>query len=268
MNLAVLGIGNMGGAILKGVQARLGNDVRIIAYDANVKATENLPKDVVVAGPDLWQKQDLLPDTIICAVKPGDVKECLMHAVKGMGSRSNIPLYLSIAAGVNIVTLESYIGYHSRICRVMPNMPALIGEGMSAYSLNAKCSDDDRKNVETIFACCGKTVSVPEKLMNAVTGLSGSGPAYVFLFIEALIEGGVNAGLPLSVARECAVQTVLGAAKMLQDSTVTPAELKARIMSPGGTTARGLMALEQNKFKYAVCKAVEDATKRADELGK
>jgi pyrroline-5-carboxylate reductase len=268
MKLAVLGVGNMGRAIIKGVQARFSGQIQIIAFDANPKATENLAKDVIVAAPGQWPSQDILPEVVLCAVKPLDVRECLTQAVKGLGSRSNVPVWLSIAAGINIVTLESYIGFLSRICRVMPNMPAQIGEGMSAYAINSNCSHEDIAKIEQVLSSCGKTVAVAEKLLNAITGLSGSGPGFVFLFVEALIEGGINVGLPPEIARQCAVQTVLGAAKMLDSSGEAPAALKARIMSAGGTTARGLMALEQNKFKYAVLKAIEEATHRADELGK
>jgi pyrroline-5-carboxylate reductase len=150
----------------------------------------------------------------------------------------------------------------------MPNTPALIGEAMSALTLNSQCDDNDAQIAEEILSACGKVVIVPEKLMNAVTGLSGSGPAYVYLFIEALIEGGVAAGLPYAIARECAVQTVIGAARMVEQTEENAASLKAKVMSPGGTTVRGLMALEKNKFKYSVIQAVTDAAARAEELGR
>jgi pyrroline-5-carboxylate reductase len=150
----------------------------------------------------------------------------------------------------------------------MPNTPALVGEAMSAYCLNGRCRDSDKMIIEQVLGAIGKVIAVPEKLMNAVTGLSGSGPAYVYLFIEALVEGGVAAGIPYGIAKQCAVQTVLGAARMAEASDEDVATLKSRVMSPGGTTVRGLMALEENKFKYSVIKAVTDATVRAEELGR
>ncbi len=150
----------------------------------------------------------------------------------------------------------------------MPNTPALVGEAMSAYCLNALCRDSDKVLVENVLGSFGKVIRVPEKLLNAVTGLSGSGPAYVFLFIEALIEGGVAAGIPYAIAKECAVQTVFGAARMARECDESPAALKAAVMSPGGTTVRGLLALEENKFKFSVIKAVTDAAQRAEEMGK
>jgi pyrroline-5-carboxylate reductase len=169
---------------------------------------------------------------------------------------------------VTISGLEGFLSSSAKICRVMPNTPALIGEGISAFAMNKQCNEDDGQLAEEILSACGKVVRVPEKLMNAVTGLSGSGPAYVYLFIEALIEGGVAAGLPYALAKECAVQTVIGAGRMVEQSDENPAALKSRVMSPGGTTVRGLLALEENKFKYAVIKAVTDAASRAEELGK
>jgi len=149
----------------------------------------------------------------------------------------------------------------------MPNIPAKIGEGISAFACTENCSEADISLIEQTLKACGKTIAVPEKLLHAVTGLSGSGPAYVFLFIEALIEGGVTAGLPFTVARECALQTVIGAAKLAAESTDHTGALKAGVMSPGGTTAAGLRALEQHAFKHAVIDAVVSATNRSAQLG-
>jgi pyrroline-5-carboxylate reductase len=178
------------------------------------------------------------------------------------------PVFISIAAGVPVGKLEKLLPTGAHISRVMPNTPALIGEALSAYCTNARCSDSDKSIIDRVLGAVGKVIAVPEKLMNAVTGLSGSGPAYVYLFIEALIEGGVAAGIPYGIAKQCAVQTVLGAARMVEESNEDVATLKARVMSPGGTTVKGLMALEENKFKYSVIKAVTDATLRAEEIGK
>jgi pyrroline-5-carboxylate reductase len=145
----------------------------------------------------------------------------------------------------------------------MPNTPAMIGEGMSAYSLSGGCSGDDAKTVEYIFSACGKAINVPENLMDAVTGLSGSGPAFVYSFIEALAEGGVSAGLSYQMAMDAAVQTVIGAAKMVQGTSEHPSVLRSRVMSPGGTTVAGLQALERCAFKSAVMGAVAAAAARS-----
>jgi pyrroline-5-carboxylate reductase len=263
MKIAILGAGNMGRALIAGL---LSEDPKqsIIAYDKSSAALKKLPKSVAAIAPHRWAEATHRPDAVIIAVKPQDVADSLSWAQNCANFK---PLWISIAAGVTLAKLRSILGASARICRVMPNTPALIGQGMSAYALNDKCSIRDGKITESILASCGRTIAVPEKLMNAVTGLSGSGPAYVYLFIEALIEGGVTAGLPLSIARELAIQTVVGSALLAQRSPESPAELKSRVMSPAGTTARGLMALEEGGFKYAVIKAVTSAAARAEELG-
>ncbi|MFW6254278.1 MAG: pyrroline-5-carboxylate reductase family protein [Chitinivibrionales bacterium] len=165
-------------------------------------------------------------------------------------------------------SLANHFGDDAHLCRVMPNTPALIGEGVSAYALSSNCDEKDGQTVERVMGCCGKVLAVAETLLDAVTGVSGSGPAYVYRFIEALIEGGITAGLPPKIARECAVQTVIGAAKMVQCSQTEPAELKHNVMSAGGTTAYGLLSLEENGFAFSVMKAILAATERSRELGK
>jgi pyrroline-5-carboxylate reductase len=267
MKVALLGCGNMGRAIVSGLLAKF-SDISIIAYDKSDTALTALPDQVLVLAPEEWWERENVPDAIIIAVKPQDIEEALLPLTSSNTTASQGTLWISIAAGVSVSTLESYLSSSAKICRVMPNTPALIGEAMSALTLNSQCDDNDAQIAEEILSACGKVVIVPEKLMNAVTGLSGSGPAYVYLFIEALIEGGVAAGLPYAIARECAVQTVIGAARMVEQTEENAASLKAKVMSPGGTTVRGLMALEKNKFKYSVIQAVTDAAARAEELGR
>jgi pyrroline-5-carboxylate reductase len=266
MRIAVLGTGNMGKALMTGLLSRSGGDLSIMAYDINPKASESLPQRVSVCNPDSWFTETSCPDLVLISVKPGEI----VTAVGPVASRaSQYPevLWCSIAAGVSIASLEKILGPSAKVCRAMPNMPALIGEGMTAFALNSRCSSVDAETAYYLFSACGKAVQVEEKLMNAVTGLSGSGPAYVYLFIEALVEGGVAAGLPLQVAKACALQTIQGAARMVERTGEDPAALKARVMSPAGTTVQGLMALEQHGFKYSVMRAVVDAAKRSAELG-
>lgn len=265
MRVAVLGCGNMGRAIISSLLSRY-DDVSIIAYDKSDASLKFLPDDVLVVTPDEWELEENKPDVIIVAVKPQDMKESLVPFA-AMSERPENPLFISVAAGISISKLELMLPSHVRICRVMPNTPALVGKAMSAYCENAKCLESDKKTIETILTAFGQVIAVPEKLMNAITGLSGSGPAYVYLFIESLIEGGVAAGLPYPMAKQCAVQTVLGAAQMIADSEDDISTLKSRVMSPAGTTVKGLMALEENAFKYAVMKAVTSATERAREIG-
>ncbi|MBN1575233.1 MAG: pyrroline-5-carboxylate reductase [Chitinispirillaceae bacterium] len=267
MHVAILGTGTMGRAIIGGLFAN-NRPIAIRAYDTSPQARSAIPKEVTVAPPDQWFSANAAPDAVIFAVKPADLAAaCEQVAACSRSSAAHAPLWISIAAGIGIGTLQKHLSTDSRICRVMPNTPARIGEGMSAWCCNNNCTDGDRTLVEGIFSTCGKTIAVPEKLMHAITGLSGSGPAYVFLFLEALIEGGVTAGLPLSIARECAVQTVLGAAKMAAQSGEHTGALKAGVMSPGGTTAAGLRALEEHAFKHAIIEAVTAAAARSAQLG-
>lgn len=161
-----------------------------------------------------------------------------------MTKESQTPLIISIAAGVTLATLESALPGH-RVIRVMPNTPCLVGEAASAFSLGKHATDADRTLVKTLLDAVGLSMEVPETLLDAVTGLSGSGPAYVFQFIEALSDGGVMAGLPRNVAMQLAAQTVKGAAEMVLRTGKHPGELKDGVTSPGGTTIAGVEALEK-----------------------
>jgi pyrroline-5-carboxylate reductase len=268
MRIAVLGCGNMGRAIIKGLQKKYGDEAAIFAYDSDQAALAMLDKSVTVAKPNQWFGSKVRPDCALIAVKPLDVAAALKPLQPADSLQAPDVLWISIAAGVSLEKLRGLLGPSARICRAMPNTPALIGAGVTAYALSATAKKSDAQLAEEVLGACGSVIQVPEKLLDAVTGLSGSGPAYVYLFLEALIEGGVTAGLPLSVAKKCAVQTVIGAARLVEESDEMPGQLKARVMSPGGTTAAGLLELEKNRFKYAVIEAVAAATRRAVELGR
>jgi pyrroline-5-carboxylate reductase len=266
MRIGVIGAGNMGKAVIGGMLKKYSGSVSIVAHDTNKAALDGVGREVEISAPETWLSANVVPSAILVAVKPADLVSSLTPLAVKAAAFPDL-LWCSIAAGISIATIEKALGTTARICRAMPNTPALVGEGISAFSLNKNCSIKDGETARYILGACGKVVEVPEKLMNAVTGLSGSGPAYVFSFIEALIEGGVAAVLPYQIARESAVQTVIGAGRMMDISSEDPGALRAKVMSPGGTTSRGILALEQNNFKYAVMKAVMDATKRAEELG-
>ena len=265
MKIAVLGTGNMGKALINGLKKAHGNNVSIIAFDQIEKSLSGL--DAQILQPAEWFADVNTPDAVIIAVKPSDIGAALLQFSSVNDNKKQKTLWISIAAGVNIASLQNHLPSGARICRVMPNMPALVGAAMSGCSLNDNCQKEDYATVETIFNAVGKCVIVPEKQMNAITGLSGSGPAYVYLFIEALIEGGVTAGLSYATARECALQTVAGAAQMVIETGENTNVLKTRVMSPAGTTASGLNALESHAFKHAVISAVVEATKRSEQLG-
>jgi pyrroline-5-carboxylate reductase len=198
------------------------------------------------------------------AVKPGDV-DAVCRALAATGSRAPV---LSIAAGVTIRRLEAGLAPGTPVVRAMPNTPALVGAGAAAVAAGRAADEADLAWAEEILGVVGMVVRVDEPLLDAVTGLSGSGPAYVFLVAEALIEGGVLAGLPRPVATALAVQTLLGSARLLDESPEGPADLRAAVTSPGGTTAAGLRALEAGGVRAAFLEAVLAATERSRELGR
>lgn len=203
-------------------------------------------------------------DCVVLAVKPQVIGEVL----KGIADELTEALVLSIVAGVSISRVAQMCGQRTRIIRAMPNMPALVQEGMTALAISDGVTEPEMELVRRIFESIGKVVSIEERLMDAVTGLSGSGPAYVFLAIEALSDGGVKMGLPRDIAGVLAAQTVMGAARMVLETGQHPASLKDRVASPGGTTIAGLHCLEQGGLRAALMNAVEAATKRSQELGR
>lgn len=201
-------------------------------------------------------------DGVILAVKPQVVPE----ALAGL-TFSGMPL-LSIVAGYTVASLEALLPAETKVLRAMPNTPALIGAGITALTLGSKSGVPEQAWAEKVLRSLGQVVLVPEHLMDAVTGLSGSGPGYVYLFTEALIDGGVLAGLPRTLARKLAVATVLGSARMVAETGEHPAVLRDMVTSPGGTTIAGVHALEEEGFSGQVMKAVLKATDRAKALGK
>lgn len=198
----------------------------------------------------------------IIAVKPADL-ESACRALP----RHGFDRVLSVAAGTPLAHLESWLWPGLRVVRAMPNTPALVGAGATAIAPGSAAGEEDLAWAESVLSSIGVVVRLPETLLDAATGLSGSGPAYVFLVAEALIEAGVLEGLDREVARVLAVQTLLGAARMLDESGETAEQLRAAVTSPGGTTAAGLRALESRAVRAAFLEAVSAATARAKALG-
>lgn len=212
--------------------------------------------------------QDLVPscEIIILATKP-DAVSLALASCKALWLQTQ--LLISICAGVTLATLSSSLGVpNARAVRAMPNLPCLVNESATGICCNSFCMESDIANAMTILTSCGQVEQVPEKLMDAVTGFSGSGPGYVFMFIEALADGAVLNGVPRKTARKLAAQVVYGSAKMvLEDPTTHPGEFRNRVESPGGTTISGTQAMECAGFRAAVVAGVNAATKRSTELG-
>jgi pyrroline-5-carboxylate reductase len=259
-----IGTGKMATAIAGGMAAKGFEASGLSAFDVSAKAAADFSAATgVKVETENLEKVLKEADAVIVAVKPQQISQ----ALHGNAVLYKHKLIISIAAGIKISTLRELTGA-SRIIRVMPNTPALVGEGASAWCASPETSEADIQLIDRILAAIGTVCRVEEKQMDAVTGLSGSGPAYVLDFIQALADGGVNAGLPREVAANLALQTVLGTAKLVLESKRHPAVLRDEVTSPGGTTAKALAVLEKNSFKGTVIEAVSAAAARSAELGK
>jgi pyrroline-5-carboxylate reductase len=205
-------------------------------------------------------------EVVFLAVKP-QVFSAIAQELADIITTEHSPLVISILAGVTLSQLEAAF-VQLPVIRAMPNTPATVGAGITAISLGAYTNVKHHQIAQQVFSAVGEVVEVSETLMDAVTGLSGSGPAYVALLVEALADGGVASGLPRTIANQLALQTVLGTARLLEETKIHPAELKDRVTSPGGTTIAGIAQLERAGFRSALIEAVKAATARSQELGK
>lgn len=263
--MGFIGSGMMASALMDGLLAKgiVTSPAQISCSDVWEPARAAAQKKGFQAFASNEEVCAMAKDIIIIAVKPNIVPAALADIAKSASSNAVI---ISIAAGVTLSTLESHIP-DRKVVRVMPNTPCLVGESAGAFALGQNCKDEDRDLVARVFGAVGIFPEVQEYLLDAVTGVSGSGPAYVFLFIEALSDGGVRAGLPRSVATQLAAQTVKGAAEMVLRTGKHPGELKDGVTSPGGTTIAGVEALEKGAFRATVISAVTATTKRSMQLG-
>ena len=264
--IGVVGAGKIGSAIARGIiRAGLVTTDQVMASDVSDPLRQAIGNELGInVTSDNRQLCDFA-DVVILAVKP----QILDPVVKQMAmSFSAGKLLVSVAAGVPISRIEGGLPPGARVVRVMPNICCVVGAGAAAFAGGAHATAQDLEIVGSILNSFGVGLPVDEKDLDAVTGLSGSGPAYVFLFIEALADGGVKVGLSREVALKLALHTVYGAARMALDTAKHLSELKDEVTSPGGTTIAGLYALEQKSLKDIVMDAVVSATKRSQELGK
>lgn len=255
----------MASALIKGaLAAGLCQPGEIVVSDPYPAAREKLATWGLAATAD--NRAAAQAPVVILAVKPGEVAGVLEDACSALEGK----LLISIAAGITLEQMRQALragAGSTRVVRVMPNTPALVGAGSAAYSCAGDCTDGDRKAVEALLGAVGVVFEVKETLLDAVTGLSGSGPAYAYEMIEALSDGGVLMGLPREISTKLAAQTLLGAAKMVLETGQHPGELKDMVTSPGGTTIAGLEVLERAALRGALMGAVRAATERARELG-
>ena len=264
MNVVFIGGGNMADALIGGLLASGFNVNQLRAVDVNGDARRRLADKHRIACFDTPQKASRAGDVIVFAVKPQQMQE----AARFSGLKPNANLVISIAAGITLGSLARWLGGHAKLVRAMPNTPALIGAGVTGLYAQPGVSEAERKQAETILAAVGPTVWIrDEPLMDAVTAVSGSGPAYVFWFIEQLASAGESLGLPAEDAKKLALETVLGSAKLAAQSADSPAVLRERVTSKGGTTEAALKAFEEQKLAERFMRAIEAARDRGAELG-
>ena len=263
--IAFLGGGNMAEALVAGiVKSKLAEPDSLLATDIAQSRLALLKDRYHIQIGTQNSEAVAWADVIILCVKPQVLDEVLTGVHVNLSEQH---LVISVAAGVAIHSIQAQITDTIPLVRAMPNTPAVIQEGVTALSGSPGLSSEHLEVAKKIFESVGQVVVVDESLMDAVTGLSGSGPAYIYLAIEALIDGGVRVGLPRNVAHILAVQTVLGAAKMVRETREHPAVLKDRVTSPGGTTIAGLQRLEEGGLRATFIEAIEAAAQRSSELG-
>ncbi len=263
--IGFIGAGQMATALGQGlVKAELAGGQRLLAADVDAGAASRFAQ--TTGGSVAETNLELVRrcDVVFLAVKPQQVAAVLAE-IRPAATPER--LFVSIAAGIPIARLAGALGSQARLVRVMPNTPCLIGRGACGFCLGQAATPADAELVERLLSAVGIAFRVEEKLIDAVTGLSGSGPAFVYTIIEALSDGGVRMGLPRSIATLLAAQTVAGAAEMVLATGEHPGVLKDRVTSPGGTTIAGIQALEERGLRAALMAAVEAAARRSSELG-
>lgn len=262
--LAVIGGGRMGEAIIKGLLASgAASSESIIVADPSEERRMTLEAEYAVRCMDSAHSASSQGDIVVLAVKP----QIMAEVVASLSDSVASALVVSIAAGITCSALEDMLPDGTAVVRVMPNTPAMVGEGMSVVSGGTKAGDDQVETVRAIFSVLGSAVVLDERHQDAATAISGSGPAYVAIFLDALACAGAEQGLPLDVSLDLALQTTKGTVRLLDETGMTPDELVAGVSSPGGTTVAATTRLDAEGFRQTIAAAVQAAVERAKELG-
>jgi pyrroline-5-carboxylate reductase len=263
--IGFIGAGNMGSAMIKGLIAKdIVSASNINAFDIQESLLTGL-RDELGINTAFGSNNELVQasDIVVIAVKPQVLKDVLVALSDDLMASKNV---ISIVAGVPMAFYENVAGKKFPLARCMPNTPALVNAGVTAVAFNDLCESEFKADTMKILGSIGNVHEVPEKHLDAVTGLSGSGPAYVFYFIDGLIDAGVRMGLPRDLARALVLDTVAGSTKLVKETGKHPMVLKDQVTSPGGTTVDGLQALDEGGFRASIVKAVEAATKKSKTL--
>lgn len=263
--IGFIGAGKMAQAMLEGIlKSKMIASENIMASAVSEKKIINIRQAYDIITTDNNKDVARFSDILILAVKP-DIHGQIIEEIKDEINKNAI--IVTIAAGITLADIRHAFGFNVKAVRTMPNTPSLIGEGMSAICPNEYLSDNEITEIEHLFQTFGKTELLPENLMDAVPAISGSSPAYVYMFIEALADGGVRQGIPKDKALRLASQAVLGAAKMVLETGTHPAVLKDNVCTPGGATIEAVAVLENNKFRGSILAAMEGCTEKAKLLG-
>ena len=254
--IGFIGAGNMASALLEGLRSAGLSAAELHAFDLDASKLKHVEEKGLATPSSSMKELILRSEVVILAVKPN----VLLKVCTDLQADAPGPLWISIAAGLQLKSIEESLGGQARVIRVMPNTPALVGAGAAALAQGKYATAEDLEQANAIMAASGRTAHVDEKLMDAVTGLSGSGPAFMMLIIEALADAAVKEGLPRQLSIEFAAQTMMGAAKLVLETGQHPAVLKDAVTSPGGTTIAGVAALEKTGLRKAMMAAVAAAT--------
>jgi len=264
MKLTVIGAGNMSTALVNGIIRKgvvASGDICVSDLD-NEKLSAMAEKGVKTTNSNLDAAKNA--DVIILAVKP-NIYPIVLNELSALENKNDI-IFVSIAPGITIKNIKDGLGCEAKVVRTMPNTPAMVGEGMSVLCYEAPVTEEDYTCVKTLFEAVGEVELMSEKMLNAVVSVSGSSPAYVYMFIEAMADAAVYDGIPRNVAYKLAAQSVLGSAKMVLDTGKHPGELKDMVCSPGGTTIRAVQVLEEEGFRSSVIKAMLECNKKANNM--
>ena len=265
-SIAVIGAGNIGTSLLRGIlKAKLASSERIIASGTHLEKLESIASAWKVKYTLDNVEAATTADVILLCVKPYTIGKVLDQIKSALGKNQ---LLISIAAGVTIDSIQRRIKRNNPIVRAMPNIASTVDEGATAISFGRYATEEHQRIAVSIFEAVGEVVIVEEDQLDAVTGLSGSGPAYIYMVIEALIDGGVKMGLPRDVATKLAIQTVLGSAKLVKESKLHPAILRDQVTTPAGTAINAILELEAHGLRSMLIKAVATATERSKELSR
>ncbi len=264
MKIGFIGTGNMGGAIIRGYLAAHPEKAdSLFVYNHHIEKAQAMSRELGIHSTESIKELIENVDIAVLAVKPNAFESVMPQIAEAVSVQKTL---VSIAAGISISYLERFVSQEVGVIRVMPNTPSLVGCGMASVSRNQSVREEAFAEVIALFSSIGKAEEIDEKLIDAVVGVSGSSPAYAYLFIEALADGAVLEGMPRKQAYHFAAQAVLGAAKMVLETGLHPGELKDQVCSPGGTTIEAVRLLEKKKFRSAVIDAVHICAEKSKDM--